>query len=310
MSELERLNALKEKVSNGNNRRGRKPGTATITNTTAGNSGIAGGSITTDDVSSGSGSGSTERSPSRDIGNSNVGTHSPGTSISPGDSGSNGSVVNPSAGSAGIVRRVIGNPNSNDGNNGGSVGNSGNGSSGISRNRTQSGNDENKTGTVQRLSLGAMPLSVDVPDGGTTKRRNTRKGTTSSLSDDVVMFGVQALFGCVSMLKNAPHWNLDTPEAQSIAEPLKKILDRQAARNPKAFQHAEEIAEIAAVLINVGLVIQRPLAIDKELKNAKGISAPRQTGTIGSITATTKGDNVVRQNDSGSPTIAPILRYS
>lgn len=160
-----------------------------------------------------------------------------------------------------VSRRVIGD-NSGSVDNGSGSGTGGNGSdsgtrgSGTTANRTSAYIPVNSPGGSRIIGENA-PDDVAVPGSKKTPTKAGRKPKAdTSLSVDVIGFGIQALFSCCA-LAMGPHWTLPAnADVNAVAEPLKKIIDRHTANNPEAFARAEEFAEYAAAGIGFAILAQ------------------------------------------------------
>lgn len=177
--------------------------------------------------------------------------------------------------------------------------------------------DRDSAGDKGQQVLHGSINQVGSPKPIKAKVNSKKKQTGKEITPENLYAAIlQTGFGTIAMVTAKPHWNIAEDEAQSVAEPLSKMLDGMSNANKKKLEKMTNPIMLGAAVL--GIVVPRIMVDMAQMKGAKKIVQPIPTnGTtlqanpigVGDITTDIKlGDVKGHEGDSdSSSTSTPLV---
>lgn len=101
------------------------------------------------------------------------------------------------------------------------------------------------------------------------KRKKAPSKKTNELDADVLSALIQSGFSLIAGISSRKHWEVSEEEANTIADPLEKILDNMTAKQKKAIEKYSAPIMLAGAV--AGIVVPRVMVDIYLIKNKKGV---------------------------------------
>lgn len=130
------------------------------------------------------------------------------------------------------------------------------------------------------------------------------KGKSTDLDADLLSGLLQSGFSLIAAVTKKPHWEITEDEADSVADPLEKVMDNLTAKQKKSLEKYSAPMMLAAAV--AGIVIPRAMIdIAQIKKNKGGVPLVRNQTPIKSSPIESNRADKPTGESVGNPVLAP-----